>query len=105
MLLELNLPKSLWGYAIQHANYMKNRMHTCSLPDKTPFEMVHQKKPNLHDTYEWGKDVYVKIKQGDKLLLHAMKAKWIGHSAQSNAHVICILARFTEGYTGKRFGF
>ena len=28
MLLESNLPKSLWGYAIQHANYIKNRTHT-----------------------------------------------------------------------------
>ena len=67
MLLESNLPKSLWGYAILHANYLKNCTHTRSLPDKTPYEMVHNKKPNLHDPYEWGKDVYVKIKQDDKL--------------------------------------
>ena len=67
VLLESNLPKSLWGYAILHANYLKNRTHTRSLPDKTPYEMVHGKKLNLHDVYEWGKDVYVKIKQDDKL--------------------------------------
>ena len=42
-------------------------MHICSLPDKTPYDMVHGKKPNLHDTNEWGKDVNVKIKQDDKL--------------------------------------
>ena len=47
--------------------YIKNCTHTCSLPDKTPYEMVHGKKPNLRDAYEWGKDVYVKIKQDDKL--------------------------------------
>ena len=67
MLLESNLPKSLWGYAILHANYIKNRTHTRSLPDKTPYETVYGKKPNLQDAYEWGKDVYVKIKQDDKL--------------------------------------
>ena len=66
-LLESNLLKSLWGYAILHANYLKNCTHTRSLPDKMPYEMVHGKKPNLHDAYEWGKDVYVKIKQDDKL--------------------------------------
>ena len=55
MLLESNLPKSLWGYAILHANYLKNCMHTRSLPDKMPYEMVHNKKPNLHDAYEWGR--------------------------------------------------
>ena len=47
MLIELNLPKSLWGYAILHANYIKNHTHTRSLPDKTPYEMVHGRKPNL----------------------------------------------------------
>ena len=67
MLLESNLPKSLWGYAILHVNCLKNQMHTHSLPDKMPYEMVHSKKPDLHDAYEWGKDIYIKIRQGDKL--------------------------------------
>ena len=88
MLIESNLPKSLWGYAILHANYIKNRTHTRSLPDKTPYEMVHGKKPNLWDTYEWGKDIYVKIKQDDKLASRATKAKWIGNSSQSDGHLI-----------------
>ena len=47
MLLESDLPKSLWGYAILHANYIKNCTHTRSLPDKTPYEMVYGKKLNL----------------------------------------------------------
>ena len=66
MLLESNLLKSLWGNAILHPNYLKNRTHARSLPDKTCYEMVHNQKLNLHDTYEWGKDVYVKIKQDNK---------------------------------------
>ena len=35
--------------------------------------MVHGKKLNLWDAYEWGKDVYVKIKQDDKLAPQASK--------------------------------
>ena len=88
MLIESNLPKSVWWYAILHANYIKNHMHPWSLPDKTPYEMVHSKKLNLWDTYEWGKDVYGKIKQDDKLALWATKVKWIGHSSQSDGHLI-----------------
>jgi transposase InsO family protein len=88
MLLESNLPKSLWGYAIQYANYIKNRTHTRALPNKTPFEMVHQKKPNLHNAYEWGKGVYVKIAQGDKLSPRAKRANWIGPSSLSDGHYI-----------------
>ena len=88
MLLESNLLKSLWGYAILHAIYIKNYTYTCSILDKTPYEMVYSKKLNLHDAYECGKDVYVKIKQDDKLAHQATKAKWIGHSSQSNGHII-----------------
>ena len=50
-------------------------MHTCTLPDKTPYEMVHSKKPNLHDAYQWGKDVYIEVKQDDKLAHRATKAE------------------------------
>ena len=88
MLLASNLPKNLWGYAILNANYIKNHMHTRALPDKTPYKVVHQKKPNLRETYEWGRDVYVKITQHDKLQPQAKAAKWIGHSSQSDGHCI-----------------
>ena len=67
---------------------MKNRTHTCALPNKTPFEMVNHKKPNLHATHQWGSEVYVKIKQGDKLSLRATRAHWIGFSSQSDRHCI-----------------
>ena len=45
-------------------------------------------KPNLHDAYEWEKDIYVKTKQDDKLANQATRAKWIGHSSQSDGHLI-----------------
>ena len=67
MLLGSKLPKSLWGYAILHVNFIKNQMHTQSLLDKMSYEMVHSKKLNLHVAYKWGKNVYVKIKQDAKL--------------------------------------
>ena len=88
MLLELDLPKSLWGYAILYANYIKNQTLTHSLPDKTPYKMIIGKKLNLHDAYKWGKDVYVKIRQDDKLANRATRVKWIGHSSQSDGHLI-----------------
>ena len=88
MLLASNLPKNLWGYAILHASYIKNCMHTRALLDKIPYEVVHRKKPNLHETYEWGRDIYVKIIQHDKLQPQAKAAKWIAHSSQSDGHCI-----------------
>jgi hypothetical protein len=88
MLLESGLPKTLWGYAILHANYLRNRMHTRALPDKTPYEMIHHEKPNLKDIHTWGIEVYVKINQGDKLAACAKRAWWIGISDQSHGHYI-----------------
>jgi transposase InsO family protein len=35
------LPKSLWGEALRHATWLKNRMATHSLNGKTPFEALH----------------------------------------------------------------
>ena len=63
-------------------------MHTCTLPNKMPYEMVHHKKPDLHATHEWESDVYVKIDEKDKLSARAKTAKWIGFSSQSNGHCI-----------------
>ena len=44
-------------------------MHICTLQSsgQKPYEMVYGKKLNLQDAYEWGKDIYVKLKQDDKL--------------------------------------
>jgi transposase InsO family protein len=88
MLLESGLPKTLWGYAILHANYLRNRTHTRALPDKTPYEMTLQEKPNLKDVHTWGIEVYVKVNQGDKLAARAKRAWWIGISDQSHGHYI-----------------
>ena len=88
MLLNSKLPKHLWGYAILHTNYMKNRTHTCALPNKMPYEMIHHKKPDLHATHEWGSDIYVKIDKKDKLSARAKTAKYIGFSSQSDGHCI-----------------
>ena len=67
MLFVSGLPKTLWGYAILHANYIKNCTYTRALHDKMPYEVMDQEKPNLCDSHEWGSHVFVKIKQGDKL--------------------------------------
>jgi hypothetical protein len=50
--------------------------------------MVHGKKPDLHLIHAWGQQVFVKVKQGDKLSPRAEAAMWIGFSGQSNGHCI-----------------
>ena len=79
-------PEVFMGVCYLHANYMKNRTHTLTLLNKTPFEMVNHKKPNLYATHQWGSKVYIKIKQGDKLSTRATRAHWNGFSSQSDGH-------------------
>ena len=62
------LPKKLWGEAITHMVWLKNRTPTCTLPDKkTPYEMLNKKKPSLAGLHEWGESVWVHNMQGNKL--------------------------------------
>jgi hypothetical protein len=57
-----------------------------SLPDKTPYEMGHNSKPNLNNSYKWGTEVYVKIKEMDELKPQANNARWVKHANSSNGH-------------------
>jgi hypothetical protein len=47
MLHASGLPKNLWGEAVMHAVYLKNCTSTRTLKNKTPFEMLTGKKPNI----------------------------------------------------------
>ena len=47
------LPKNLWGEAINHAIWLKNRTPFRALTDgKTLYEMLYRKKPNLRNLHE-----------------------------------------------------
>jgi transposase InsO family protein len=41
------LPKSLWGEALRHAAWLKNRTAMCALDGKTPFEALYGRPPDL----------------------------------------------------------
>lgn len=88
MLIQSKFPKSLWGYILLHMNYSKNCTYSKSVPNKTPFKIVHGSKPQLNNSCEWGGKVYVKILQSDKLKAQAKSTRWIEHTNLSNSHYI-----------------
>ena len=65
MLIEKNLPPSLWAEAVTHATYIRNRSPTQALGDRTPFEAWHGSRPDIGHFQEFGRDVWV-LKQGTK---------------------------------------
>lgn len=89
------LPKFLWGEAIMHAVYVKNRTATRTLDGKTPYEMLYGKKPNLADLPVWGTRVWVHDDTRTKLDMRAREGRWVGFDAESGAHRVYLEDRRT----------
>ena len=53
------LPKNLWGEALLHVVWVKNRSASRSLDRKTPYEMLYGKKPDLGSLLTWGTKCWV----------------------------------------------
>jgi transposase InsO family protein len=51
---EACLSKMLWGEALCHATWLKNRTAMCALDAKMPFEALFGTPPNLSVAHLWG---------------------------------------------------
>ncbi|CAJ2678503.1 unnamed protein product [Trifolium pratense] len=58
LLYHSNLPKTFWSYAVLHATYIINRISTPVLQNKSPYEMLYQSFPNLHELKVFGSLAY-----------------------------------------------
>ena len=83
------LPKSLWGEAVYHATWLKNRTSTWAIGNITPHERLYREKPNLGRIPEWGQRIWVHMNTGSKLDARAIKGRWVGYDKDStHAHQI-----------------
>ncbi|KIK14931.1 hypothetical protein PISMIDRAFT_16919 [Pisolithus microcarpus 441] len=82
------LPKNLWGEAIMHATWLKNRSSTRCLGTKTPYKMLYHKPPNLTKIPVWGCHVKVHDNTGSKLDMRARDGYWVGFDPESDGHRI-----------------
>ena len=82
------LPKYMWGEALRHVIWLKNRTSTVAVASKTPFEAVTGKKPNLAKLPEWGCVAWVHTKKNSKLDGRATEGRWVGFDEQSKGHRI-----------------
>ena len=80
------LPKSLWGEALRHAVWLKNRTVTRALDGKTPFEALYGRPLDLSGLRVWGCQVWVHDPDGSKLDVRARKARWLGFDVDARAH-------------------
>ncbi|KAJ0590430.1 putative RNA-directed DNA polymerase [Helianthus annuus] len=61
MLKAMNMPQNFWGEAVRHAIYVLNRVPTKALVNKTPFEALKGRKPNLEHLKVFGCTAYAKV--------------------------------------------
>ena len=97
MLHASSLPKSLWGEAMMHATWLKNRSSTRRLGNKTPYEVLYNKKPDLQKLPVWGCQVKVHDVTGSKLDMRARDGHWVGFDLKLDGHCIYCADRGTVG--------
>ena len=62
MLTHAGLPNGYWAEAVSTAAYIRNRVATSALPEKTPFEMWYGKKPEVSHLRVFGCIAYAHAK-------------------------------------------
>nr|GFB77190.1 zinc finger, CCHC-type [Tanacetum cinerariifolium] len=61
MMKAMKLPLTFWAEAVKHAIYILNRVPTRALVDKTPYEALYNRKPNLENLRIFECTAYAKI--------------------------------------------
>src|SRR5882672_10558620 len=84
------LPLNMWGEAVKAASYLKNRMPTRTLVDKTPYKMWYGRRPDVSHLRELGCKVWVHI-LGDnpKIYNWSIECVLVGYS--ENSKMYCCL--------------
>jgi hypothetical protein len=80
-----SLPISFWGYALESACYLLNRVFSKSV-EKTPYEIWTGRKPVLSHLRIWGCPTYVKHLIIDKLGPRSDKCIFIGYPKESKGY-------------------
>ena len=78
MLHESSLPCTLWGEAVHHAIWLKNRMPTKALDGGTPLEAATGQKPDVSRACVWGSRIWVHVEGGMKLGGCVVEGRWVG---------------------------
>ena len=78
MLHESGLPRILWGEAVCHAVWLKNRTLTKALDGGMPLKAATGQKPDLSQARMWGSHIWVRVKRGMKLGGRVAEGRWVG---------------------------
>ena len=87
MLIESNLPKQLWTYAVQTAAVVRNRCFN-KRTKLTPIQALTGRRPNLSRMQKFGSECFVYVQDKRKLDPRCEKGVFIGYDKNSPAYII-----------------
>ena len=87
MLLESELPKCLWTYAVLNASYVRNRCFNPRIR-MTPYEAVTGLKPILSGMHKFGNQCFAYVTRHGKLDARAEQCIFIGYDRESPAYLV-----------------
>ncbi|PPZ39275.1 hypothetical protein C5P26_25750, partial [Escherichia coli] len=82
MMSYTDMPISFWGFALESALYILNRIPSKSV-SSTPYEIWHGRKPSLKHVKIWGCPAYIKKLNTDKLETRSEKGRFVGYPKDS----------------------
>jgi transposase InsO family protein len=85
MTSEAQLPHNLWGYALETAAFILNRVPSKSVR-KTPYEIWKGRVPNMSFLKIWGCEVFVKKLTSDKLEPKSDKCFFVGYPKETKGY-------------------
>ena len=83
-----SMPQNLWGEALCHSTWLKNRTSMWALGGKTPWQVVYGATPNLIGLKRFGETAWVHNASGSKLNVCAWEGRWIGFNTESCRHCV-----------------
>ena len=78
MMSQTDLPIAFWGYALETATFLLNRIPSKEV-EKTPYELRIGKRLGLSFLKIWGCEAYVKRQASDKLASKSDKCLFVGY--------------------------
>ena len=89
MMSRTNIPISLWGYALEIAAFLLNRIPSNAV-EKTSYELWIGKRPGLSFLKIWGCEGYVKRQASDKLASKSDKCLFVGYPKETKGYYFYI---------------
>ena len=89
MMSRTDLPISFWGYALETAAFLLNRIPLKAV-EKTPYELWTRKRPGLSFLKIWCYEAYVKRQASDKLASKSDKCLFVGYPKETKGYYFYI---------------